>query len=210
MTQDWMEQIYREMPPGDIPWNTQALPKPFVELVESGEVTPCTTIDLGCGAGNHAVWLAGRGFNVTGVDFAPSAIELARENAENQGVSCRFLVADLLGGLPEVAETFAFAYDWAVLHHIFPEARPQYVETVCRLLEPGGKYLSACFSEEDAGFGSTEKYRKTPLGTVLYFSSLDELRSLFEPHFTIARLATVQVEGKTGGHLMNCAWMRGP
>ena len=66
-----------------------------------------------------------------------------------------------------------------------PSDRKQYVETVHRLLVPGGKYLSVCFSEKDAGFGGTGKERRTPLGTVLYFSSEDELRDLFGPYFDI-------------------------
>jgi hypothetical protein len=47
---------------------------------------------------------------------------------------------------------------------------------VHRLLVPGGKYLSVCFSEKDAGFGGTGKTRRTTLDTMLYFSSEDELQ----------------------------------
>jgi SAM-dependent methyltransferase len=88
---------------------------------------------------------------VTGVDISPSAIALAEANAKQKGVACRFLVADVLGGLPELAETFEFAYDWSLLHHVFPLDRTRYAETVHRLLVQGGKYLSVCFSEKDAG-----------------------------------------------------------
>jgi len=42
-------------------------------------------------------------------------------SAEKKGVRCRFTVADLLGDLHEVKETFDFGYDWEFLHHIFPE-----------------------------------------------------------------------------------------
>ena len=99
--------------------------------------------------------------------------------------------------------TFNFAYDWSLLHHVFPEDRKQYVENVHRLLVPSGKYLSVCFSEKDSGFGGTGEFRTTSIGTVLYFSSEDELRDLFEPYFEITTLKTIQVEGKREPHLMN-------
>lgn len=203
-----MEKIYSETSPADIPWNIESPPKALVELVESGQVQPCKTIDIGCGAGNYAVYLASVGFDVTGVDISPSAIALAEANAKQKGVTCKFVAADVLGGFPEIAETFEFAYDWSLLHHVFPEDRKRYVETVHRLLVPGGKYLSVCFSEKEAGFGGTGKVRRTPLGTVLYFSSEDELRDLFGPYFDVTTLETVQVEGKREPHLMNRGFMK--
>ena len=129
MIRDQMEKIYSETPPEDIPWNIDAPPKALVDLVESGQVQPCKTIDIGCGAGNYAVYLASVGFDVTGVDISPSAIALAEANAKEEGVTCKFMAADVLGGLAEIAETFKFAYDWSLLHHVFPEQRRQYVET---------------------------------------------------------------------------------
>lgn len=205
---DQMEKIYRQTPPADIPWNIESPPKALVELVNAGQVHPCKTIDMGCGAGNYAIYLASAGFDVTGVDISPSAIALAEVNAKQKGVTCRFVAADVLGGLEEFAETFEFTYDWTLLHHIFPEHRRQYVETVHRLLVPGGNYLSVCFSEKDAGFGGSGKQRRTPLGTVLYFSSEDELRDLFEPYFDVTTLETVPVESKREPHLMNCVFMK--
>ena len=208
MIRDEMEKIYSQTPPEEIPWNIATPPKKLVELVKTGQVQPCKTIDMGCGAGNYAIYLAGLGFDVTGVDISPSAIALAEANAKKKGVTCRFVAADVLGGLEEIAETFDFAYDWSVLHHVFPENRTQYVETVHRLLVPNGKYLSVCFSERDTGFGGKGKERRTPINTVLYFSSEDELRDLFELYFDVTTLETVQVEGKLEPHLMNCVFMK--
>ena len=76
-----------------------------------------------------------------------------------------------------------------------------------RLLVPGGKYLSVCFSEKDAVVGGTGKTRRTPLGTMLYFSSEDELRALFAPDFDVTILKTVLIEGRQEPHLMNFAFM---
>ena len=142
-----LDEIYRNMNPEEIPWNIEAPPNALIELVESGKVKPCKTIDLGCGAGNYAIYLAGMGFDVTGVDISPTAIKMAKENAKKKGVKCKFLVADALGDWDEVKETFDFAYDWELLHHIFPEERKKYVRNVHRILNPKGKYLSEDFEK---------------------------------------------------------------
>lgn len=121
--------------------------------------------------------LASRGFDVMGVDNAPTAIKFAKENAIKKGVKCTFLVADVLGDLGNVKGTFDFAYDWELLYHIYPEQRAKYVANVHGLLNPKGKCLSLCFSERDMTFRGAGKYRRTHLRTVLYFFSEDELHA---------------------------------
>lgn len=199
------DKIYREVPLEDIPWNIETPPDALVMLVESGEVRPSKTIDLGCGIGNYAIYLASIGFEVTGIDISESAIKIAKENAKGKGVKCNFLIADVLGDLIEINETFDFAYDWELLHHIFPEERKKYIDNVYKLLNPRGKYLSVCFSEKDLQFGGSGKYRETRLGTVLYFSSEDELRELLKPYFDIKELKTIEICGISGSHLANYA-----
>jgi SAM-dependent methyltransferase len=202
-----IDEIYQKTPLELIPWDIETPPEALVALVESRIVTPCRAIDLGCGVGNYAVWLARRGFEVTGVDSAPTAIKRAKENATKKGVECTFLIADVLGDLEDVTGTFDFAYDWELLHHIFPQQRHQYVANVHRLLNPKAKYLSLCFNEKDPAFGGVGKYRRTPLGTVLYFSSESELRALFDSHFTILDLRTIEVHSKSASHLASYSFM---
>lgn len=207
MKQVEIDKIYRNMSLDEIPWNIEEPPKALVELVESGKVKPGKTIDLGCGAGNYAIYLASVGFDVTGIDISPTAIKIAKENAKKKKVKCNFLVANVLGDLDEVNETFDFAYDWELLHHIYPGKRKKYVENVYRILNPGGKYLSVCFNEKDSQFGGSGKYRETRIGTILYFSSEDELRDLFEPYFNIKELKTIEISGKFSPHIANYAFM---
>lgn len=203
-----MEMIYRDISLENIPWNLTEPPRLLVEAVEKGIVTPCPAVDLGCGAGNYAVWLARHGFDVTGLDISRQAIAYANDLAARKGASCRFVVADLLGDLTEFRAAFELAYDWEVLHHIFPDDRPRYVNNVHSLLKPGGTYLSLCFSEKDPSFGGREKFRTTPLGTVLYFSSEEELRDLFAPVFDILDLKTITIPGRHGSHMANAVWMK--
>ena len=195
-----VDRIYQTIPLENLPWNNETPPGALVELVQQEVVRPCKAIDLGCGAGNYAIYLAGLGFDMTGVDSSPTAIKIAKARAEKRGAPCRFVVADLLGDLHEVADTFDFAYDWEFLHHIFPEDRKTYIRNVHRILRPGAPYLSVCFSEDDPQFGGTGKYRGTRIGTTLYFSSEAEIRELVSPYFTIRELKTVEVGGQSGSH----------
>lgn len=202
-----LDEIYRRLPQEEIPWNIEDPPEALVELVEAGEVQRCKTLDLGCGTGNYAIYLASKGFDVTGVDICPTAIRIAEENAKKKGVKCRFTVADLLGDLKEVEGIFDFAFDWELLHHMLPEQREKYVWNVHRKLNSKGRYLSVCFSEKDPQFGGSGKYRETPLGTNLYFSSEEELRDLFEPYFRIDELKTMEISGKSAPHVAVYAFM---
>jgi SAM-dependent methyltransferase len=202
-----MDGIYRELALDEIPWNMEEPPELLVELVESGRVLPCDAVDLGCGAGNYAVWLVSKGFRMTGIDISPAAVELAGRLAAEKGVTCRFLAEDWLEDVGKLERSFDFAYDWEVLHHVFPKDREKYVDNVFRALRPGGIYFSVCFSEEDPDFGGEGKYRKTRLGTTLYFSSEVELRNLFESHFHIHQLGTSEIMGKYKPHRAVVAFM---
>ena len=129
MKQTETDEIYRKVPLEEIPWNIETPPDAIVQLIETGKVNPCRALDIGCGAGNYAIYLTGKGFDVTGIDISPKAIELARKNAAEKKVECNFIVADLLGDLLDIVnKPFDFAYDWEVMHHVYPGGK----EKICR------------------------------------------------------------------------------
>lgn len=202
-----MDAIYRNLAPDRIPWNIAHPPELLVELVESNWIQPCKAVDLGCGAGNYTLWLASKGFQMTGIDISSRAIEMADHKARTREISCRFIEHDLLSELEGLPRAFDFAYDWEVLHHIFPKDRETYISNVHSILRSKGKYLSVCFSETDPDFGGEGKYRETPIGTILYFSSEQELRELFDPLFRIEKLYTKRIAGKYGPHEVIVALM---
>ena len=92
-------------------------------------------LDAGCGTGEHTILLTRLGYDVLGVDAAPTAIDQARENAAEKGVDARFEVADALdlGAEPR--------YDTIVdsaLFHIFDDTdRPRYVASLQALSDKG-------------------------------------------------------------------------
>jgi len=199
--------IYKKVPLSEIPWNNEQPPELLVELIDTGKVMPCRAIDLGCGAGNYAVYLATKGFDVTGVDMSPTAMNFAKQNAKKKGVKCKLLVGDVIEYLSETDGTWDFAYDWGLLHHIFPENRQKYVQGVHRILNTAGKYLSVCFNEKDMAFPGAGKYRKTNLGSTVYLSSETELRNLFQPLFEIIDFRVLEIKGKIMTHIFNYCFM---
>ena len=208
-----LDDIYRNVPFDQIPWHSVSLPAAVTDLLSMGTIHPCRTVDLGCGTGTHAIRMAERGFNVTGIDISPRAVELAKANTLKSGVQCRFLTADLTETEPFSGDTvefqssendaFDFAYEWEVLHHILPKNRKTYVENVHRMLKDGALYLSVSFHREDQNFGGRGKVRTTPLGTVLYFSTPAELERLFGSTFMILEQKLIDIPGRSMDHLSN-------
>ncbi len=198
---DVFDRIYRGAEPDQIAWHYDEPPEQLITLIESGQLAPCKAIELGCGLGSQCVALAQRGFEVTGVDCSAAAIDEARRQAERAGVNAAFVVADLLGSLAGLSPPYQLAWDWEVLHHIFPAQRPQFVQRVADLLGPKGRYLSVAFSEQDPWLADQGKFRTTPLKTVLYFSSEQELREQFEPTFKVLECKTLEIRGKFAPHL---------
>jgi len=208
MIKEQMERIYRDIPLDKIPWNITTPPEILVTAVTANIAKTCKAIEMGCGAGNYVIHFSKLGYDCTGVDISEHAIRMARDSALAAGVDCKFIVADVTGNLPECNSRSDFVYDWELLHHIFPEDREKYIDNVHRLLNPGGRYLSVCFSEEDPQFGGSGKYRKTSLDTVLYFSSEKEMELLFKRCFDICDLKTMDIQGKNVTHKGIYAFMK--
>ncbi len=200
MIKNQMDEIYSTVPLEKIPWNIETPPDLLKKVVDTHLDKTSKIIELGCGAGNYVIYLAGKGFDVTGVDISPKAIDIAKKSMNKKGVKCKFVVSNVLSDMTEIIDNYDFAYDWELLHHIFPEDREKYINNVYRLLKPGGAYLSVFFSEESPQFGGKEKYRKTPLNTVLYFSSESEILKLVKPLFKVLELKTVEIQGKYSPH----------
>src|SRR5438876_4921718 len=70
-------------------------------VAEVGELPPGRALDLACGEGQNAVWLATLGWDVLGVDFSEVAIAKARRRAAAEGLDVEFVCADLLDFAPE-------------------------------------------------------------------------------------------------------------
>jgi SAM-dependent methyltransferase len=120
-------------------------------------------LDLACGRGGGALWLARRGLEVWGLDVSPIAIGLARDLADRNGVGgrCRFDVVDLDGGLPDGPLVDV------ILCYFFRDARLD--KQIVKRLSPGGLLAIAALSTVDAGPGP---FRVGPGELLAAFDSL--------------------------------------
>lgn len=97
-------------------------------------------LDLGCGAGNEAVFLAQLGYQVTGIDFSANAIEIAKEVAKFKNANVTWIKGMVTNtSLP--SNSFDYINDRACFHHIIESERKQYANEVYRLLKPAGLIL---------------------------------------------------------------------
>jgi cyclopropane fatty-acyl-phospholipid synthase-like methyltransferase len=131
---------------GTPPWVGPARTE-LVKLVDDGVLQPGRAIDLGCGEGDNAVFLARNGFQVTGVDQAGSAIRKAREKARAAEVEVTFVVDDLTGLRPGYGE-FDVVVDYGTFDDLSTRQRRSYVEHILPLTRAGTKFLLWCFEWE--------------------------------------------------------------
>lgn len=97
-------------------------------------------LDLGCGTGKEAIFLAQCGYRVHGIDFSIKAIELARVAAARAGTSVTWHHGDVLD-LPFADHGFDLIIDRGCFHHIPERDRPTYAGEVMRVLKAGGEFL---------------------------------------------------------------------
>jgi SAM-dependent methyltransferase len=111
-----------------------AKPNRFL-VTEVSELEPGRALDLACGEGQNAIWLASRGWEVLGVDYSAVAIAKARARADREGVDVELREADLLDFEPEAA-----AYDLVLLlyFHLPPAELRVVLERARSSLAPGG------------------------------------------------------------------------
>jgi cyclopropane fatty-acyl-phospholipid synthase-like methyltransferase len=131
---------------GTPPWVGQARAE-LVELVESGVLRPGRALDLGCGEGDNAIFLAQHGFTVTALDFAPAAIAKAKAKAQAAGVDVEFVVDDLTK-LRRVRGPFDLLVDYGSFDDLRGKQRAAYVHEIVPLANTGGKFLLWCFEWE--------------------------------------------------------------
>jgi SAM-dependent methyltransferase len=125
----------------DTPWDRDVVNPHVQEFVQLLPLRS-SILDAGCGTGTTALWLAGRGFRVTGIDIAPMAIEMASVKALKAGLPCRFITGDFLAAAFD-KEAFDAAFDSGCFH-VFDSAtrRSEFTRKLFGALKPGAFWLS--------------------------------------------------------------------
>ncbi len=124
--------------------------RPQKALLDVADRITGSVLDCGCGSGENALFLAGRGQKVTGIDFLAEPVKWAKQKADERGVTATFLVMDALA-LTELPEVFENATDSGLVHVFRDEDQRRYVEGLASVLKPGGRLFLLCFSDAEPG-----------------------------------------------------------
>ena len=131
--------------PTGIPWDVHQAQPRLMELEALGGISG-EVLDVGCGLGDNAIFLASRGHSVTGLDGSPAAIEEARRRAAEAGVTVTFDVADATD-LSGYEGRFDTVVDSALYHCLDEEGQQAYIAALYRVTRPGARLHLSCFSD---------------------------------------------------------------
>jgi len=137
LRQKWEDRYAR----GETPWNTGRPDPHLVRLISRWPPERGAVLDVGCGTGSDALWLARQGFQVTALDIAEGAMAVARERAGREALDITLLQGNFLTcAIPD--EDFSLVFDRGCLHSCRSEtARQQFARRVAALLRDNGLWL---------------------------------------------------------------------
>lgn len=178
----------------DLPWDSGKPDAHLRTVIDEHGINPGRGLEIGCGTGTNSIWLAEKGFEMTGLDLSPTAIAKAEAKAAAAGVHLDLLVGDFL--VDEIpGGPFEFVYDRGCLH-VFdsPDERSRFASRVAGLLVPRGMWHSL--------IGSTDG---PPRDTGPPRRSAAEIVTAVEPHLEILQLRSTTFD--QGDHRDARAWV---
>jgi SAM-dependent methyltransferase len=153
-------------------------------VIEAESLTPARALDLACGEGRNAVWLAERGWQVTGVDFSSVAIQKAKQLEDARGVRADWIVADLLEYRPET-----LAFELVIVFYLQApgEQRTPILRAAAEAVARGGVFLLVGHdsSNIEQGYGG-------PQDPAVLYTAEDVTGDLEGSGLRIERAETVQ------------------
>ncbi len=168
---------------GTPPWDIKKAQNAIVNQFKKGKfVSP--VLDIGCGTGDNALYLADQGLNVTGIDSSPKAIKKAKIKSKIKGnpPNLTFLIQDLFS-LSEKDGKYKTIIDIGVFHIFNSNLRTKYQEKMFNLLETNGRLLFLVFND------------KEPLGLgPPYRISRDDIYSVFNENWEIEEIVDEKFE----------------
>jgi methyl halide transferase len=133
-------------------WDLGCPAPPFINLLASEQAPqPGRIAVLGCGSGQDAMLFSELGFDVIGLDFAPTAIERARTTAKARELKAQFLQRDIFKLESEFLDDFDYVLEHTCFCAIDPILRSQYVQVVKNLLRPNGQLIALFYTHKKLG-----------------------------------------------------------
>lgn len=176
-------RLYRRAPSVEcLPWHREQPPALLERAVEQ-RTTRGRALDLGCGEGVHAAYLAQQGFSVVAVDFVPAALAAARKHAEQAGAEVKFRECDVVDY--QAASAFDVVLDSGCLHSLPRGKVGAYRDRLDRWLAPGGDYVLVHFAHRPRAFWSTRGPRNMTRDEAVAFFAPLELQAYDEMHFDV-------------------------
>ena len=134
-------------------WEYEYASQELISFVATADIPHgSVALDVGCGAGREAIFLAGCGYSVIGVDFSAAAIRIARLSGAAEGVKIDWRVADALE-LPLEAKSVDFVNDRGCFHIVQKQHRRRFADEIARVLRPGGRMLLRGSAKSSQGGG---------------------------------------------------------
>jgi 2-polyprenyl-3-methyl-5-hydroxy-6-metoxy-1,4-benzoquinol methylase len=139
------EAAYVQRAQGLVPlqWESPRPVRALVELFGKPGFNPRRVLELGCGNGMNAVFMASRGCQVTAVDVSHTALEMAREQQRVAGVDIELVEGDIFE-LPLNRQAYDFVFDRGMFHHVQVFHYEDYKELVAERLTPNGWFHLIC------------------------------------------------------------------
>ncbi|EKD24470.1 MAG: methyltransferase type 12 [uncultured bacterium] len=180
------DKVYQTKPLEEIPWGYETVPDWFKNIIENGWMSPCKVLDVGCGLGTYSDYLAEIGFDVLGVDFSQEAINKANANYKRDNL--RFSVCDALK-LDSLEEKFEGVIDISLFHHIKPEERLKYADSLASVTDTGSKVLVCCFNAKDELFEGKGEFYGPDTDTTTYVLTEEDIKETFKDTFNIIEIS---------------------
>jgi cyclopropane fatty-acyl-phospholipid synthase-like methyltransferase len=148
-------QLFEQMYQGQAPWDIGRPQPSIVDLEASGQIHG-SVLDVGCGTGDNALFLASRGHETWGLDFVPAAVERAKAKAAQRALAVHFMVGNALEleralELEQPGKRFDTVIDCGLFHTFGVQERPVFVQGLAAVLQHQGLLHILCFSDQEPG-----------------------------------------------------------
>ena len=179
----WWNSFYSDREK-EIPFFKNKPDENLVNYIENDYIKPGKTLEIGCGPGRNAIYLAQNTFIVDAIDYSNVSIEWAKQRAKKANVSINFHCLSFFDyDMPD--EIFDLIYDSGVLHHIKPHRRFEYLKKIWGLLKPDAYFGLVCFNlQGGANISDFDVYREYSMKGGLGFSEY-KLKEVLTPFFEI-------------------------